>query len=113
MEEHIIDATGKVLGRLATQIARLLIGKHKSNYLPYKDVPIKVIVKNVKKMKIFPKKLKQKKYYSHSRYPGGLKVRTLEELFLKDPGKVLRLAVYGMLPKNKLRKKRIKRLIIQ
>jgi len=111
--EHTIDATNKSLGRLATEIARFLIGKHKPNYVPYKDLGDRVVVKNIGKLKIFPNKLKQKKYYHYTGYPGGLKVKTLEELFSKNPAEVLRRAVYNMLPKNKLRKERMKKLIIK
>jgi len=107
---HIIDAKGKILGRLASQIAILLRGKHKRNFDPSKDMGDVVIVKNVDKIKFTGKKLKKKKYYWHSGYPGGLKERTLEEMFKKDPKWVLREAVLGMLPKNRLRKKMIKRL---
>ena len=107
---HIIDAKGKILGRLASQIAILLRGKHKRDFDPSKDMGDVVIVKNVDKMKFTGKKLKKKKYYWHSGYPGGLKERTLEEMFKKDPKWVLREAVLGMLPKNRLRKKMIKRL---
>lgn len=111
--EHIIDATNKSLGRLATEVARLLIGKHKVNYVPYKDLGDRVIVKNIKKVKLLPKKIKQKKYYSYSGYPGGLKIRTLEAMFQKDPAKTFRRIVSNMLPKNKLRKSRLKKLIIE
>jgi len=107
---HIIDAKGKVLGRLASQIAILLRGKHKRDFDPSKDMGDVVIVKNVDKMKFTGKKLKKKKYYWHSGYRGGLKERTLEEMFKKDPKWVLREAVLGMLPKNRLRKRMIKRL---
>ncbi|MGB9680711.1 MAG: 50S ribosomal protein L13 [Patescibacteria group bacterium] len=110
---HEIDATNKSLGRLATEVARLLIGKHKPDYLPHKDLGETVIVKNIDKLKISFKKLRQKKYYHHSGYPGGLKIETLEKLFLKSPAEVLRRAVYNMLPKNKLRKERIKKLLIK
>jgi len=107
-----IDATNKVLGRLASEIAKILQGKHKVNFRPERNTDEIVEVKNVDKMKITGKKLKTKVYYRHSGYPGGLKRITLEELFNKDPGEVLRRAVLGMLPKNRLRKKRIKRLRI-
>ncbi len=107
---HIIDATGKVLGRLASQIAILLRGKHKPNFDPSKDMGDIVVVKNVDKMKFTGKKLKKKIYRWHSGYIGGLKERTLEEMLKKDPRKVLKLAVLGMLPKNRLRKRMIKRL---
>lgn len=109
-ETHIIDATNQVLGRLASKIALLLRGKHKPNFDPSKDEGDFVIVKNVDKIKVTGKKMEKKKYFWHSGYPGGLKVRTLKELFAKDPKEVLRIAVLGMLPKNKLRKRMIKRL---
>ena len=105
-----IDATGKVLGRLATEIAVLLKGKNKPGYLPNKDTGDIVVVSNAGKMKITGKKIEQKQYYHHTGYLGGLKAKSLKMLFPENPGEVLRLAVYGMLPKNKLRAKRIKRL---
>lgn len=110
---HIIDATGKVLGRLASKIAILLRGKHKPHFVPYKDMGDFVIVKNVEKIKITGKKMEQKKYFRHSGYPGGAKEVSLKVLFQKNPGEVLRKAVFGMLPKNKLRAKQIKRLKFQ
>lgn len=109
-ERYIIDATGKSLGRIASEIAIILQGKHKPDFNPAKDTGDFVIVKNVEKIKFSGKKLKKKKYYFHSGYLGGLKEFTLEEMFKKDPKKVLKLAVSGMLPKNKLRKRRLKRL---
>jgi large subunit ribosomal protein L13 len=112
-ETHIIDARNKVLGRLASEIATLLSGKHKIEFQPNLDLGDFVIVKNVEKIKIPRKKIEQKKYYRYSGYPGGLKEITLKKLFEKNPGEVLRKAVLGMLPKNKLRKKRIKRLKIE
>lgn len=110
---HIIDAKGKSLGRIASEIAILLQGKNKPQYLPYKDEGDTVIVKNVDKIQITGKKIEQKKYYSHSGYPGALKEISLKEKFRKDPKWVLKKAVYGMLPKNKLRKRFIKRLKFQ
>ena len=110
MGVYKIDATNKVLGRLASKIAILLQGKHKPNFVPYLNTGDKVIVTNTDKMKITGKKLKKKVYYRHSGYPGGLKKITLEELMKKDSREVLRKAVWGMLPKNKLRKQRIKNL---
>ncbi len=107
---HQIDATGKVLGRLATQIAIFLQGKHKPNFDPSKDMGDFVIVKNVDKMKITGRKLEQKKYYRHSGYLGHLKEIPLKKIFLQKPSEVLKRAVMKMLPKNKLRKKMIKRL---
>lgn len=109
-ETHIIDAQNKPLGRLASEIAILLQGKHKPDFAPYKDIGDFVLVKNIEKIRFTGKKLKTKKYFKHSGYLGGLKVKTLEELYKKDPFLVLRKAVLGMLPKNKLRAKMIKRL---
>lgn len=107
---HIIDAKEKSLGRLASQIAILLRGKHKKNFDPSKDEGDVVIVKNVEKMKITGKKGEKKKYYWHSGYAGGLKEKVLKEMLRKNPQWVLKEAVLGMLPKNRLRKKIIKRL---
>ncbi|MBD3207885.1 MAG: 50S ribosomal protein L13 [Candidatus Nealsonbacteria bacterium] len=109
-ETHHIDATDKSLGRLASRIAVLLRGKHKPEFIPRKDMGDVVVVDNVDKMKITGKKLEQKKYYRHSGYPGGIKETPLKDLFAENPGEVLKRAVYGMLPKNRLRSKQIKRL---
>jgi large subunit ribosomal protein L13 len=109
-ETHIIDAKGKVLGRLASQIAILLMGKHKPNYDPSKDMGDVVIVKNVDKMKLTGKKLEKEIYYRHSGYIGGLKEIPIKRIFEEKPEFLLKKAVYGMLPKNKLRKRMIKRL---
>lgn len=109
-ETHTIDATGKVLGRLASEIAILLQGKNKPNFDPSKDLGDFVIVKNVEKLKITGKKIKQKKYFRHSEYLGHYKEIPLEKIFKERPNEVLKRAVYGMLPKNRLRKKMIKRL---
>jgi len=109
-QTHIIDATGKVLGRLASQIAILLMGKHKKDYDPSKDMGDFVIVKNVDKIKLTGKKLEKEVYYRHSGYIGGLKKIPIRRIFQKKPDFLLKKAVYGMLPKNKLRKKVIKRL---
>jgi len=107
---RVIDARDQVLGRLATRIAILLMGKDKPGYVPYHDQGDAVLVANVDKMKITGKKLEQKKYYRHSGRPGQLKERSLGEVMAKNPSKVLWHAVYNMLPKNKLRKGRMKRL---
>ncbi len=112
-ETHTIDAQGKVLGRMATEVADLLRGKGKSDFVPYKDVGDSVVVKNIDKMKITGKKIEQKKYYSHSGYLGGLKEKPLKKVLAKDPGEALKRAVFGMLPKNKLRKEQIKRLKVE
>jgi len=107
---HTIDATNKVLGRLATEIAVLLRGKNKPDFAPYKDRGDFIVVKNIDKIKVTGKKLEQKIYYRHTGYLGGLKKTPLKKLFKKDPAEVLKKAVFGMLPKNKLRAKQIKRL---
>jgi len=112
-ETHVIDATDKALGRLASQIAILLRGKHKPDFAPNKDMGDFVTVKNVENFKITGKKMKEKKYFHHSGFPGGAKFVPLEKLFKKNPAEVLRKAVYGMLPKNRLRAKMIKRLKIK
>ena len=105
-----IDATDKILGRLATKIAVLLQGKHKPDYQPQKDMGDFVIVKNVDKIKVTGKKAEQKKYIHHTGFMGGLKEVPFKRLFERKPSEVLRIAVQGMLPKNRLRAKRIKRL---
>lgn len=110
---HTIDATNRVLGRLATDISILLRGKQKPDFVPYKDMGDIVIIKNVNRMKITGRKMEQKKYYRYSGYPGGLKEIPLKRLFKEKPGEVLKKAVYGMLPKNKLRPNQIKRLKFQ
>ncbi len=110
---HTIDATDKVLGRLASEIAILLRGKHKPDFVPYKDVGDFVLVKNVEKIKLTGKKMEKKKYYHHSGYLGSLKETPLKIIFKKNPAKVLKMAIYDMLPKNKLREKIIKKLKIE
>ncbi|OIO45956.1 MAG: 50S ribosomal protein L13 [Parcubacteria group bacterium CG1_02_39_15] len=107
---HTIDATGKVLGRLAAEIATLLRGKHKPDFVPYKDMGDFVVVKNVDKLKITGKKMEQKKYFRHSEYLGGVKEIPLKTIFKTKPQEVLKKAVWGMLSKNKLRKEMIKKL---
>lgn len=109
-EKHVIDATDKVLGRLAAEIVILLRGKRKPTFVLYHDVGDIVSIQNVGKMKITGRKLEQKKYYHHTGYLGGLKTKLMKDVFEKKPEEVLKLAVYGMLPKNKLRAKQIKRL---
>ena len=105
-----IDAQGKVMGRLASQVATLLIGKNETNFVPYLSGTNIVQIKNVHKIKITGRKMTSKFYYHHSGYPGGLKKTPLQTLFRQDPQKLFRQIVYGMLPKNKLRSQRIKRL---
>jgi len=107
---HKIDAAGRSPGRLASEIAVILRGKNKPDFEPHRDTGDEVVVENVEEMKLTGKKLEQKKYYEHSGYPGGLKERSLEKMMQENPEDVLRRAVMGMLPKNKLRAKQIKRL---
>jgi large subunit ribosomal protein L13 len=110
---HTIDATGKTAGRLAVIIAYHLTGKRKIGYLPYLETGDKVVVTNVKDMKFTGQKLDSKVYYHHSGYPGGLKEKKMKDLFSDKPEEVLRRAVMGMLPANKLKARTIKRLLFQ
>jgi large subunit ribosomal protein L13 len=110
---HTIDAEGKAIGRLATQIATILRGKNKVTYRPHLDEGDSVIVINADKVKVTGKKLQQKKYYRVSQYPGGLKTTTLEELMAKKPGEAIKKSVKQMLPNNKLRPGMLKRLIVK
>ncbi len=98
----LIDAQGKILGRLATETSILLRGKNKVEYTPFLDSGDFVIIINAEKIKVTGDKLEQKKYYSHSGYPGGIKEITLKDLLDKKPEDVIRKAVWGMIPKNKL-----------
>jgi large subunit ribosomal protein L13 len=98
----VINAEGKILGRLASEIVVLLRGKGKPNFANFLDCGDFVVVVNAEKVKITGKKAEQKKYYSHSGYPGGLKEITFEELLRKKPEEIIRKAVWGMIPKNKL-----------
>lgn len=109
---HKIDAADKAVGRIATQISIMLRGKDRPDFEKHIDAGSSVVVSNASKMTFSGKKLEQKKYYHHSGYPGGLKETALSKVFEKDPGEVLKRAVWNMLPKNKLRAKMIKRLII-
>lgn len=112
-DTHTIDASDKVLGRLATEIAILLRGKHKPSFAPNMDMGDFVIVRNVGKIKITGKKIEQKKYFHHTGYLGHLKEIPLKTLYRNDPARVLQAAVLGMLPKNKLRARMIKRLKVE
>ena len=98
----VINAEGKTLGRLATEVAILLRGKRKPEFAHFVDCGDFVVVINAEKINVTGKKLEQKKYYSHSGYPGGLKVKTLKELLDTKPEEVVRKAVWGMIPKGKL-----------
>lgn len=107
---YVIDAEGERLGRLASEVAALLRGKHKPIYTPHVDTGDYVIVINADKIELTGNKLKDKKYYRHSGYPGGLKERTAEEMLAKHPERVIELAVKGMLPKGPLGRKMFKKL---
>lgn len=109
---YLIDVKDKVLGRVAPKIAWLLQGKNKSNYVSYLDNGDYVVVINAEKVKFTGKKLDQKIYTHYTGYPGGLKIITLKELMKKSPEKVIINAVSGMLPKNKFRDQRLKRLFV-
>ncbi len=107
---YVVDATNAVLGRLATKVARILIGKDKPSFTPYLDSGDHVVVINADKVRLTGNKLEQKVYYSHSGYPGGLKAVPASRVRATRPEWVVREAVLGMLPKNKLRARRAKKL---
>jgi large subunit ribosomal protein L13 len=107
---YVIDAEGKTLGRLATEVAKLLRGKHKAIYTPHVDTGDFVIVVNAEKVVLTGKKLDQKLYRRHSLYPGGLKEVPYRNLFRSKPTQPVYLAVKGMLPKNSLGRKMLKKL---
>lgn len=109
---HLFDAKGEVLGRLSSRIAQILIGKGKPYYVPHLDCGDFVVVLNAKDVAVTGKKEKDKIYYRHSGYPGGLKEIPLERLRREHPERIIKYAVSGMLPKNKLRAKRLKRLFV-
>lgn len=109
---YLVDAEGKTLGRLATQIADTLRGKGKPQYTPHVDTGDFVVVVNAEKIHVTGNKLDQKRYYRHSGYPGGLRSRTLREQLDRRPTEVLRVAVKGMLPKNRLARQQITKLKI-
>jgi large subunit ribosomal protein L13 len=109
---YVVDAEAKTLGRLATQIADVLRGKDKPAYTPHVDTGDFVIVVNAEKVHVTGQKLDQKIYYRHSGYPGGLRKRTLREQLERRPEEVLRKAVKGMLPKNKLASGQLRKLKI-
>jgi len=108
--EQVIDAAGRPLGRVASQCAHLILGKHKPDFSFEKDTGDSVLVKNADKLVLTGRKSEQKKYHSYSGYPGKLKTRSAGEMLALKPKELLRRAVYGMLPNNSLRNSRIKRL---
>jgi large subunit ribosomal protein L13 len=107
---YIVDASGKTLGRLATKVATVLRGKHKPGYAPHMDVGDFVIIVNAGKVRVTGSKVEDKIYWSHSNYPGGLKLASYREKMEKDPTFVLRNAVRGMLPHNRLGRRLLKKL---
>jgi len=107
---YVVDATDKVLGRLATKIAVYLRGKHKAIFTPHVDTGDFVVVINAEKVRLTGRKLDQKFYYRHSNYPGGLREESARSLLARKPEKVVREAVWGMLPKNRLGKKMLMKL---
>jgi large subunit ribosomal protein L13 len=108
----VVDASGKTLGRLATQIADALRGKRKPDYTPHIDVGDFVVVVNAEKISVTGNKRAQKRYYRHSGYPGGLRSRTLEEMLARRPEEVVRLAVKGMIPRTRLGRAQLRKLKI-
>ena len=111
-EKHHIDASGKILGRLATEIATILMGKKKPEFVPYLDSGDFVVVTNASKVKLSGKKMQNKTYPRHSGYPGGLKVETFDKIIIRKPEFVIQHAIKGMLPHNKLGQQMIKKLRI-
>ena len=106
----VVDATGKTLGRLATQVADALRGKRKPEYTPHVDVGDFVIVVNAEKVAVSGRKREEKRYYRHSGYPGGLRSRTLGDMLERRPEEVVRRAVRGMLPRNRLGRAQLRKL---
>jgi large subunit ribosomal protein L13 len=106
----LIDAEGRVLGRLATEVADLIRGKKKPQFTSHLDTGDFVVVVNAEKIKVTGRKLEQKKYYSHSLYPGGIKEESLKDLLARKPEEVIKKAVWGMVPKGKLGRALYKKL---
>ncbi len=111
-ERHTIDASGQVLGRMATRVARFLMGKHNPGYASHMDTGDYVVVVNAAQVRVTGKKAKDKIYYRHSGYPGGLKEVTLGEMMATRPERVVEMAVEGMLPKNRLGRAMRKKLTV-
>ena len=107
---YVVDARGKILGRMATEIAKVLRGKHKPIFTPNQDAGDFVIVVNARELKLTGAKLEQKIYYRHSEYPGGIRQRTAAQMLEEKPEELVKLAVKGMLPKNRLSRKLVTKL---
>ena len=112
-EKHLIDAKGKILGRMASEIAKILMGKNKATYSPHMDNGDCVVVINASEIKVTGNKATQKVYRSHSGYPGGFKEVSFEKMMAKHPERVVEKAIYGMLPDNRLRQNRMNRLEVR
>lgn len=109
-ETHTIDASGKILGRLATEVATILMGKKKPQFVPYLDTGDFVVVTNAGKVRVTGKKTQDKIYVRHSGYPGGLKVESFEKMIVRKPEYIIEHAVKGMLPHSRLGREMIKKL---
>lgn len=107
---HLVDANDQNLGRLAAKIARILLGKHRPDFTPGVDLGDYVVVVNAERITVTGKKMVEKNYYRHSMYPGGLKTVSLKDQLINHPDRVIRAAVWGMLPHNKLGRQLIKKL---
>ncbi|HHF7345626.1 TPA: 50S ribosomal protein L13 [Legionella feeleii] len=107
---YVVDASDKVLGRLATEIARRLRGKHKAEYTPHVDTGDYIVVTNAEKVTVTGRKFKEKVYYHHSEFPGGIKSISFDKLQAKNPVRIIELAVKGMLPKNPLGREMYRKL---
>jgi large subunit ribosomal protein L13 len=107
---YVVNAEGKVLGRLASELAKILRGKHKPAYTPHVDTGDFVVVVNAGKVSLTGKKMKDKIYYHHTGYPGGIKEMSAEKLLAKKPAEMIRMAVRGMLPKNSLGRQMLRKL---
>jgi large subunit ribosomal protein L13 len=107
---HLVDATDKVLGRLASQIAQVLKGKHKPTYAPHMDMGDHVVVVNVEKIRVTGSKADKKVYHRHTGYPGGLRTTSFERMMEDHPDRILKKAVWGMLPNNRLGRQLLKKL---
>jgi large subunit ribosomal protein L13 len=109
-EWWVVDATNKVLGRLASRVARLLIGKHRPHYIPYRDTGDFVVVTNAERVLLTGRKSEEKIYHRHTGYPGGLKSVAAKDLAARHPERLIEEAVRGMLPKSKLGRRQLKKL---
>jgi large subunit ribosomal protein L13 len=107
---HVVDAQGRVLGRMASEIAKILRGKHKPIFTPNLDTGDFVVVVNARSVKLTGKKLEKKVYYRHTEYPGGIREKTAAKMLAEKPEELVRLAVKGMLPKNRLSRKLVGKL---